>query len=39
MPIILLSGEYYTLSASRVAEGAHCYIYLQKDQDVATGSN
>ncbi|MRR05647.1 MAG: hypothetical protein EG828_01685 [Deltaproteobacteria bacterium] len=26
---------YYALSASRVAEGDHCYIYLQKDQVVA----
>ncbi|MRR54548.1 MAG: hypothetical protein EG822_08565 [Deltaproteobacteria bacterium] len=27
--------RYYTVSASKVAEGEHCYIYLQKDQDVA----
>ncbi|MDD2336623.1 MAG: hypothetical protein PHD01_08585 [Geobacteraceae bacterium] len=25
---------YYLVSASKVAEGAHCYVYLQKDQSV-----
>jgi len=31
-----VSGGYYTLSATKVAEGDHCYIYLEKDQVVAS---
>lgn len=31
-------GKSYSISASKVAEGDHCYIYLQKDQNVDQGA-
>lgn len=33
-----VNGSPYTVSASKVAEGEHCYIYLEKDQVVDQGA-